>query len=401
MKTTRIARLKKLKTVAVISDAIRMTVRNGILMGFSQYSQSRHDIAVRCINSLDVRKSGVLNGCDAAMVISFLPDVVEYVKATGLPTAFFGSSVSPGVLGISTDAAQSGIIAAEWFIRRGFKNFAFCGKRGISGTNILELQEKSFSDTVTKAGFECRIFDEAAITKNSFGLQHLENLLLGLEKWIPTLPPRTAILCTNDNRALHVLNTCIKLGRAVPDDIAIMGRRNDVAVCSCAPVPLTSIDMNLPGVGCATLRILSSAIDKPVKPKVRPTFRVPLIGIVERDSTAVYPIDPPWLAKTLLLIDANLDLAFNMSSLAEAAGVSEKTLDRAFHKAFGTSAGKYVMSVKMREAKRLVDAGNHSVKEIAAHTGFSSANHFSRAYRNFYGHPPSKGQDARQTRRNA
>lgn len=77
------------------------------------------------------------------------------------------------------------------------------------------------------------------------------------------------------------------------------------------------------------------------------------------------------------------------SKLAEAVGVSPATLNAAFRKNFGTSVGKYALSVKMREAKRLVAAGRFSVKEIAAKTGFSSLSHFCKTYRAFYGRPPS------------
>ena len=86
--------------------------------------------------------------------------------------------------------------------------------------------------------------------------------------------------------------------------------------------------------------------------------------------------------------------------LASAAGVSQTALQEAFHKAFGMSAVQYIRSVKMREAKRLTDAGELSVKEIAARTGFSSVSYFSRTYSGFYGCAPSRnagGGAARQT----
>ena len=59
-----------------------------------------------------------------------------------------------------------------------------------------------------------------------------------------------------------------------------------------------------------------------------------------------------------------------------------------FHKAFKTTAGKYIMSVKMREAKRLIDENRINLKEVAKRTGFSSPQYFSHAYHDFYGRPP-------------
>ena len=77
------------------------------------------------------------------------------------------------------------------------------------------------------------------------------------------------------------------------------------------------------------------------------------------------------------------------TALAKAVGVSSSTLRAAFRKVLGTSLGKYALSVRMREAKRLMTEDRLSVKEIAARTGFSSQAYFSAAYRAFYGHTPS------------
>ena len=209
-----------------------------------------------------------------------------------------------------------------------------------------------------------------------------------LDKWIKTLPPHTAVLCLHDFRASHFLEACLRNGRAVPDDIAIMGQYNDIAFCTCAPVTISSIDVNARAMGEAAMRILESAIDNPVGPKLRRTYFVPPAGIVERESTAIYPVNPPWLAKILLLLDKNMGTPISVRDLAKAVGLSHTSLEKAFRKAFGTTAGKYITSVKMREAKRLLNECRLNVKEVAKRTGFSSPQYFSHAYHDFYGHPP-------------
>ena len=55
----------------------------------------------------------------------------------------------------------------------------------------------------------------------------------------------------------------------------------------------------------------------------------------------------------------------------------------------GVSAGKYILSARMSEAKRLVDEGRLSIKEIASELRFSSQSYFCRAYAAYYGRPPS------------
>ena len=88
--------------------------------------------------------------------------------------------------------------------------------------------------------------------------------------------------------------------------------------------------------------------------------------------------------------DDNIDQRIALGDLAAAAGISQSALQNAIHKTFGMSVNKYILSVKMREAKRLIDHGGYSVKELAARTGFSTQSYFTRAYTAYYGRPPSK-----------
>ena len=385
--------MRKLKTIGYVTQTVLASVKNDFFMGFAQYVQKRRDIIVRHIEPTQIGNAGVLDGLDGVIAHVSDKSILDRLRGSGLPIVFIGETRS-GLIGVDIDSASAGTMAAEWFLRRGFRSFAYCGFRGLRGIIYQDDYEEAFSAAVAKAGCECRIYDEAAITKNSFERDHLANLLAGLNAWIPTLPTRTAVLCMHDRRALHVLNTCLQLGRTVPDDIAIMGMCNDVAICSCASVPISSIDMNMRGVAYAAMRIATNVIDKPVKPKPHPTFVVPPIGIVERASTNVYPVNPPCLSKALLLIDENIGRSISIPKLAKAVGVSRTTLQEAFRKSMGTSGVKYIQSVKMREAKHLVEEGVLNVKEISARLGFSSPSYFCRTYRAFFGIPPS-----RETRR--
>ena len=153
---------------------------------------------------------------------------------------------------------------------------------------------------------------------------------------------------------------------------------------------LSSVDENLQGAGYAAMRILSHVMDHPVQPKKRWTFRVRPVGVFERESTTTYPIDPPWLARLLQTLDANLKRNFTVPELAEMSGVSQATLQKAFNKALGMSAAKYLTTIKLREAKRLIDMKKFSLKEIAAKLNFSSPTYFGFVYHSFYGHPPSR-----------
>ena len=379
-------KLKKKKTIVFLFPSLMAAFKNEILMGMAQYAQRQRNIVIRCIEEDDVDDKNAFAECDGIFTNAYSEKIIGYITAAGLPIVrLYDYPKRPDMIDIGFDDRKIGTMAAEWFLRRGFKSFAYCGNRG---SNDSDAVEKAFASTVAKAGFECAVFDEPAIMRRKKYHRTINILQRCLDKWIKTLPPHTAVLCLHDFRASHFLEACLRNGRSVPDDIAIMGQYNDVGICACSPVTITSVDVNARAFGEAAMRILESAIENPVAPKLRQTFLVPPVGIVERESTAVYPVDPPWLAETLLLLDKNLDTAISATDLAKAAGVSHTALQRAFRKAFRTTPGKYIMSVKMREAKRLLDESRINVKEVAARTGFSSQQYFSHAYRDFYGHPP-------------
>ena len=378
--------LKKKKTIVFLFPSLMAAFKNEILMGMAQYAQRQRNIVIRCIEEDDVDDKNAFAECDGIFTNAYSEKTIGYITAAGLPIVrLYDYPKRPDMIDIGFDDRKIGEMAAEWFLRRGFKSFAYCGNRG---SNDSDAVEKAFASAVAKAGFECAIFDEPAIMKRKKYHRTINILQRCLDKWIKTLPPHTAVLCLHDFRASHFLEACLRNGRAVPDDIAIMGQYNDIAFCTCAPVTITSVDVNARAFGEAAMRILENAIENPVVPKLRPTYFVPPVGIVERESTAVYPVNPPWLAETLLLLDKNLDTPISATALAKAAGVSHTALQRAFRKAFGTTPGKYIMSVKMREAKRLLEEKRLNVKEVALRTGFSSPQYFSHAYHEFYGHSP-------------
>lgn len=382
MTTNRKIKLRQTKTIAVVSDIVMPTVKSEYLMGIAKYAQERRNFTIRNVDLANIRSGNPLDGCDGVIMDTDESDVIELVKAAGLPVVDTTCATSdPALIGVDNDIRRMGNMAAEWFLRRGFRSFAYCGVE--PGESI------GFAETAAKAGCNCLVYDEEKITRVKLRKDHLARLLAGLKAWIPTLPPRTAVLCMNDIRAQHFLQTCLELGRAVPDDIAVMGQHNDIAICTCSPVTITSIDANMRGVAYAAMRILDQAIDHPVRPKLRPTFRVRPVGIVERESTATYPVNPPWLAKALLLLDSNLDKPISAADLANAAGVSQTALQKSFRKAFGTTVGKYILSTKMHTARRLLGEEGLSVKEVAAKTGFSTPNYFCQTYHAHFGHPPS------------
>lgn len=76
------------------------------------------------------------------------------------------------------------------------------------------------------------------------------------------------------------------------------------------------------------------------------------------------------------------------AELAAAARTGVRHLERLFARELGTTIGAHALAVRLDRARLLLRQSGRPVLEVALACGFSSASHFSRAYRARFGHPP-------------
>ena len=381
-----IVRASEKKVIAILTHASSYEFRHADLFnGFSQYAHEHGNFIIRHYDLSSIDIATAFANCDGIITHAPLGERLEQIKATGLPIVdLTGEHEDDAVIiSVDVDAKRIGEMVAERFLQRGFTNFAIFN---ISDNRFGRHLANGFTTALEQAGHSCTTLlrRQLLTTREEKSLTERQ-----LPKWAAGLPRHTAVFCHHDVMADQLLNACMKIGRDVPGDIAIMGLSNDITVCSFAPVTLSSVDENQRELGYAAMRVLEHVIDHPVRPKKRRTFLVRPGEIYERESTTVYPIDPPWLANILLKLDENINRDFTTPELAKMAGISQSTLQTAFNKAFGMSAGKYMNAIRMREAKRLIGLKKFSIKEVTAMMNFSSSNYFSYAYELFFGHPPS------------
>ena len=83
------------------------------------------------------------------------------------------------------------------------------------------------------------------------------------------------------------------------------------------------------------------------------------------------------IKKIIEYINLNYAKEIKNNDLAEIAGYHEYHLNRLFVRYTGMSMHKYILNLRMNEAKRLLLNTNMSVSDIASQTGFCSNTHFS------------------------
>jgi AraC-like DNA-binding protein len=84
------------------------------------------------------------------------------------------------------------------------------------------------------------------------------------------------------------------------------------------------------------------------------------------------------------------DPELSNARIAAGTGYSPGYLSMLFKEQLGTTIHKYITSVRIGQAKRLIREGGMTLTEIAGRTGFASIHHFSRMFRKVTGVPPSR-----------
>lgn len=96
------------------------------------------------------------------------------------------------------------------------------------------------------------------------------------------------------------------------------------------------------------------------------------------------------LLKVIEAMESHLEDPLNIPTLAAIVNVSERELERLFSRHLQQSPGRYYRAKRLQRARSLLQQTDRQVVDIAMASGFGSAAHFSRAYRQFFNVAPSQ-----------
>lgn len=105
-------------------------------------------------------------------------------------------------------------------------------------------------------------------------------------------------------------------------------------------------------------------------------------------------VSHPNLLSAVATMEANTEVPLRLPEIAKSAGILQRQLERLFRDRMGMSASRFYIQLRLEKARRLLRNSSVSIFEIAVATGFTSAAHFSRAFRGQFGRPPSVDREA-------
>ena len=90
------------------------------------------------------------------------------------------------------------------------------------------------------------------------------------------------------------------------------------------------------------------------------------------------------------MLDGHFAEDISIKEYARANKCTQEGLTRAFVRAYGTSPGQYLQSLRVRKACELLADGKCNIKEAAFESGFSSQNYFGRVFKKHMGVSPGR-----------
>jgi len=382
-----------MKRIAILVERDRAYGR-GLCEGIADAALEHADWRLELVDSVNISTPGILNGFDGAIVRIPNDQAAKVLERYGIPVVdVYSSGCSQKYYRkfgrVDNDQASIGVKAAEYLLSRRFTSFAFCGYNGLG---YSDLRCAAFAKTVATHGCRCEVFQASGASLAEFGATQVrhESMTKGADEkrliaWLQSLPARTAVFCCQDLRAYQVAAACQECGIAVPERLALLGVDNDRLICSYTAPTLSSID-NVPHrVGAVAVEVLAEMLSSAAARRRPPSRFVPSGEVFPRASSEIWALEPKWLSDALVYIERNLSRTFAVEEVVALTGKSYPTVECAFREQFGETVRRTILRLRMTEARRLLASSPMSIVEIAAKTGFASAQYFCRVFKDFVG----------------
>jgi len=275
----------------------------------------------------------------------------------------------------------AGKIGANYYIKKGFKNFAFYGFK-----NLVWSKDRceGFKEELVNHKLDHNFYEYQ--NDESQDIWYYEST--SLIKWLKSLPKPIALMACDDNQASHITEVSRLCGIKIPEELTVLGVDDDKAICMLSDPPISSIYQAVEKGGYEAAQLLEKMIDDPYTDYedivVYPTH------IITRQSTDIYATEDKYIAIVLKYIHQNIDKKLNVGDIANLVPLSRRLLENRFKLVTGFPVYSYIFHLRIEKfAERLLETSD-PIADIAVEMGFSDYKNISRQFRTIKGCTPSE-----------
>ncbi|PAW75290.1 MAG: hypothetical protein B9S38_01915 [Verrucomicrobiia bacterium Tous-C4TDCM] len=320
-------------------------------------------------------------------VITTSPDQrhSKALREQGMPVIDLqGTLVDPAGehLIVDSDHRAVGRLAAEHFIEKGHRHFAYLG---YSDQSVSREREIGFTETLAARGHKPLCHHTPERKARTF-----EALHRGDAAFIASLPKPCALFCCWDEVGFRAVQSALEQGIAVPEDLAVLGVDNDPVFSSTSRIPLSSIDPDIIRMGFLTASWLAEMMEGTRLQKIKLERLVPPKGLIVRQSTALDAIEDPLVRRFLEMLRQQRPGLLSIENLARDCHVSRRLLEQRVKAATGKTPRQLLSQTLVDAIQRFLSQTDYTLAHIADLLGFEHAERLSHLFRRQTGMTPGE-----------
>ena len=320
-----------------------------------------------------------LGRADAVITEARTPEHVRALAANGLPAVIVTGRIVPESLPcVIVDNAAVGRMAAEFYLDRGFSDFAYAG---YPHAWFSQVRSASFQETVLARGKRFHPFDQ----KDPAWSEYPDPELI---RWLIDLPKPVGLLAANVHRAQEAILACRSANLAVPEDIAVLGVDRDEILCDMVSPPMSFVDPGTQQIGRRAAAIIDDLLSGRPAPD-EPVIIQP-VGIQERQSTDCFAVSDPAVRTALMLIRRRAFDGLTVEEVTREVGLSRRSLEMKFKRLLSRTLQQEILRVRLDRGKLLLTETSLDLPDLAVRCGFSSASYFGQAFHRHFGLSPTQ-----------
>lgn len=292
---------------------------------------------------------------------------------------------------VGFDNEAAGRLAAEHFLERGFRSFAFYDP---ALQHVGRLRQTAFAQAVAEVdGTEFVMIETApALTSEASGQWSARQA--ALQSALKRVAKPVGVLASDDSSGVEVIEACQSLGLDIPHDVGVLGMLDMPLFRQSTTVRMSSITVDFDTNTRAACELLASMMDGAAPPAEPILF--PPTGIATRHSTDVIAARHPGVARAVRFMMERYARPIGVQQIVNASGMSQTRLFAAFKQDIGQTPAAVLTRVRIEKAKRHLRRNNDTLETVATDCGFSSRINLYRQFKRHVGISP--GQFRKQSR---
>lgn len=311
------------------------------------------------------------------------PEITEYVLSKNCPVvALYNDVPEAKVNRVLLNNYKVGTLAAEYFLARQFRHFAFA-----RFTNFDAVQERirGFRERLAFENVDCFHLDFT--TKEKITREN-EDFRIRIGRSLAKLPKPLALFAQSDHRANLLIAVCTSLGISIPEEISILGVDNNTLISRFAQIPISSVDCCREQMGFQAAQRLDALMNGS-NISLDPIVIEPW-GVVTRQSSDYYATDNQAAVRAIRFIEDHFCEPIGVNQVVRASRTGRSSLYSEFIQIFGRSIAEEISFRRIVHACDLLRESDYSIATVAMLSGFQKTETFCRVFKRFMNTTPKE-----------